>query len=1665
MDPEFATMPPLPSNATGPLFRSQKPQSEPVRFFPNLTDLSNNISPQWEVLPDVERTLHFRFTVRDHYSGAGCTAEDDMVLNVVNTGGPFVVTAPNTALNWPALSAQTVTWNVAATDLAPIDAPTVDILLSLDGGQSWPVTLAAGVPNDGVHNIIVPNNQTTSGRIMVKGTNHAFFDISDQNFTITPPQSNFTLVISPLIQTICAPNEGIYDIQIGSTGSFSELVQLDISGLPAGATATFSNNPVQAPGSATLTLSNLAALAPGAYTLTISAAASTGIQTETLGLIISAGVPGDVLLVAPADGSDAEETSPVFTWQSTPTAVQYALEVATDANFSGVILSENTIADTSFQPSNPLPPGTALYWRVRAMNECGNGAWSETRTFATINQICQTFTSQNVPMPIPGSGTPVIHSTLDITPTGIIDDVNIKNLYVGHTWVNDLVVSVTSPSGTSVTLLNQLCSSEDDIDLNFDDESTNTYVSIPCPPVGGGVFQPLSPLSAFNGEPLSGTWTLTVQDLFNQDGGELKSWGIEICYQTVASQPLSVTVSGNDVNCNGEKNGSATALITGGIEPYQLLWSNDATSNQIAGLGPGTYTVTVTDANGTTATDTVQISEPPALLLSLQSAATTCGNDNGQASANLSGGTPGYAFNWSNGATTDLIQNLPAGNYSLTVTDGKGCTQSATTQVGNSAPLSLSLTGAAVQCAGGSDGMISAITSGGSGTYNYLWSNGQNTPLIENIPAGNYAVTVTDATDGCVATSVFSVSEPAPIQLELTMTTATCGQSNGTALALATGGSGGFEFIWSNGQNMPQIENLPVGDYAVTVTDSHQCSGTKAGIISGTSPISVEVLGEDILCHGASDGFAAAQVVGGTGTYEYIWSNGQNTPQIENLTAGMYTVTVTDSASGCSDIGAIVLTEPNAISVTTTTTSATCGDQNGTASVAITGGMPGYDILWSTGDNTMTISNLPAGMYSVTVTDQTGCSQTQSATVSNIDGISAAAEWTDVNCAGVDEGTATIYVTGGSGEYAYSWSNGQNTPTVQNLSPGNYTATVTDIQSGCLASVGITIAAPDALVLSMTATEAHCGEPNGTASAFVSGGTPGYQYSWSNGQNTPVIENLAPGSYSITVTDEHQCTASKSIEVTGTEPVAVELLGNDPSCFDGNDGFVEAFPSGGSGQYAFIWSNGQNESMAQGLSAGNYRVTVVDLVSDCSEIGEILLSQPTPIQISITATAAQNGADGSAESIVSGGTPPYTWLWSNGDQTPNADQLAAGTYDLTVTDARNCTATASVTIQEVNPGCLENEISLTLLLDNYPGETTWELRSEDDEIIAGGGPYSTAGELIEESFCLPDGCYHFVINDVWGDGICCAYGQGYFELLDQSTGEILATGGAFGSRKTAAFCLPFAPMPCTFTVVNENDFESGWGIWNDGGSDARRSAADRVFANSGDYCVRLRDNSSTSVITTDPMDLSDFEEIRIDFSYYVRSFENVEDFWLQVSLNGGLSFNTIEEWNRGDEFENNDRNDGFAHIPGPFTPQTVFRFRCDASGNSDWVYLDDIVISGCSTGNFRPAERLAEPPAVMTQNRELSPSKTSEKPALDVFDLTLFPNPANDFLTIQWELPEDIPGTITLTDLSGKTLQTQTFSANSRQMEWRLSGVPPGVYLVIFNTKQGTLTRKITVVR
>lgn len=535
---EASTQPPTQIATAGPNFRSNPPIVSPNRYMPVLSSvIANNLAPTWEVVPTVARTMNFALTVRDNgVPNGGQTGRDNMVVTTASVG-PFLVNIPNTNVSWTPGSNQTVTWSVAGTTANNINAANVDILLSTDGGNTYPILLASKVPNDGSENITVPNNPGTTNRIMVRGYNHIFYDISNANFTIAAAASTFSVAFSGTPEeqnkSACQGTNVTYSFPYNALSGFSGTTTFSATGNPAGSIVTFSPASTNVNGTIVMTVSNTALSTQGIYNIVVNA--TSGATTKTVPFymeLFNSAFPV-MALTSPINNATGQNVSLSLTWAANSNATSYDVQVATDNAFTNIISSGN-VTTTSYAVSGLLE-ATDYFWRVLPKNSNCSGTYSSTNKFSTGQIACASTSSTNIPLTISASGAPTVNSTLNIPAGGTISDINIT-MNITHTWINDLTAILISPNATQVQLFALPCTSADiqNIVATFDDAGS-TVVCGTTPGISGTV-QPTGTLSSFNGLSSTGTWTLRIVDAYNQDGGVLNSWSLNVC----TIQPLGI---------------------------------------------------------------------------------------------------------------------------------------------------------------------------------------------------------------------------------------------------------------------------------------------------------------------------------------------------------------------------------------------------------------------------------------------------------------------------------------------------------------------------------------------------------------------------------------------------------------------------------------------------------------------------------------------------------------------------------------------------------------------------------------------------------------------------------------------------------------------------------------------------------------------------------------------------------------------------------------------------------------------------------------------------------------------------------------------------------------------------------------------------------------------
>jgi hypothetical protein len=624
----------------------------------------------------------------------------------------------------------------------------------------------------------------------------------------------------------------------------------------------------------------------------------------------------------------------------------------------------------------------------------------------------------------------------------------INNLGPGHytvtiTGANQASTStsvlITQPSQLGVTLLNQtqicvVAPNGTASAVPFGGVAPYTYAWS-----NGGNTAQISNLT-------SGTYTVTVTD----------SRGCTTATSTFVdffNEGVWVGDMITPIPCFGANNGMITAMPMTGTAPFTYLWNTGATTMKIQNLGPGTYTVTVTDANGCFGVHTVNLTQPTALATVTSSTGATCLN-NGTATITPSGGTPPYTVQWSTGSNQFTITGLAPGTYSATVTDANGCAKAASVVVtGTNIGLNLN-TSINVPAGCNIGGSATVAVLNGSGNYVYLWDNGNTGPVATNLTAGNHTVTVTDQVTGCTGIGAVNIPQASPIITTVVLTTnATC-NLGGSASASSTGGIAPYTYQWSNGQSGPVATNLVAGTYTVTATDATGCIKVASiTITQATGPtISASVISNATCLTGGS---AVVTVTsGGLAPFTYLWSNGQTTATATNLTPGVRTVTVTD-ANGCASVASVNIGQSGVPTAQVTLTLPSTCLVGATATAVGAGGQAPYTYTWSNGATTAVVTNLPPATYTVTVRDANGCTATAGITISTPFFPSVViTSSSNANCN--TPGTATASAAGGQPPYTYKWSNNQTTATAVNLQPGVYTVTATGA-NGCTATTSVTI--------------------------------------------------------------------------------------------------------------------------------------------------------------------------------------------------------------------------------------------------------------------------------------------------------------------------------------------------------------------------------------------------------------------------------------------------------------------------------------------------------------------------------------------------------------------------------------------------------------------------------
>jgi gliding motility-associated-like protein len=908
-------------------------------------------------------------------------------------------------------------------------------------------------------------------------------------------------------------------------------------------------------------------------------------------------------------------------------------------------------------------------------------------------------------------------------PYNFIDISSIESICMNllHPSDIDVVATLVAPNGTSVQLTSGGATvfGQNYTETCFSLDAA-TAITTGAPPYTGD-WLPDGDLTTLVGSQANGNWTLQVADQYpGFEGGLLINWSMTFnlannliwewtpaaglsctdCedpiaqptvtttydvtatdqYDCVFTESVTVTVidcnipcnlvasldGTTDASCSGAADGTVTISATGqiGILTYELDGGTvvQVDNGVFTGLTDGPHQVILTDANNCIETIDFTISTPNPMTVVLTPTNISCnGQNDGIITAVASGGDSNYSYEWDNSLITATINNLAANTYTVTVTDGNGCTVSVSEIITESDAILLTTTESPVACFGGNDGSSTVGATGGVGSFTYLWSDVQTTATAVDLVAGTYTVTVTDNAN-CTTTIEAIITEPlAPLGItSISQTAVSCaGENGGEATVVATGGTGLYAYEWIPSGGFADIATgLTPGTYTVIISDENVCTTTATVDIIESNPIVVTTSGTNLLCFEDNSGTVTAVANGGSAAFTYLWSdnNAQINATAIGLNAGTYTVTATDT-NNCTATNTVTIISPTAITIQLTPTNISCnGFNDGEITALASGGDGSYSYLWSNALATATISNLNAMTYTVIATDGMGCTASAEVMLNESTAMSLTISGTDISCSGGNDGTTNVIATGGATTYNYLWNDpsNQTTATATGLTAGIYTVTVTDANL-CTIENSITITEPAGLsIASISQTTVGCFASNaGEATVITSGGTGTVTYNWSpSGGNSNIATGLAPGTYAVVITDENLCDITANVDIIENDPLLVDIEGTDVLCGEGNDGTATVTPLGTSGPYTYLWSDPstQTGATANNLTVGTYTVTCTD-VYNCTATVSVTLTEPEGFTVYpvVADVSCFGGSDGDAGVFHTGGVYPYEFNWSTGD--------------------------------------------------------------------------------------------------------------------------------------------------------------------------------------------------------------------------------------------------------------------------------------------------------------------------------------------------------------------------------------------------------------------------------
>lgn len=763
-------------------------------------------------------------------------------------------------------------------------------------------------------------------------------------------------------------------------------------------------------------------------------------------------------------------------------------------------------------------------------------------------------------------------------------------------------------------------------------------------------------------------------------------------------QPAALIANTSFTNpvCSGGCNGIVSANPSGGTSPFSYTWTVPSNNQTVSNLCAGSYTVIVSDLNLCQDTQMVTLTSPAPITVNPGISPATCGISDGSIDAPAAGGLSPYTYNWLNPViiglgqqTNSLVTTIPAGTYTVIVTDAAACSATIIIPLSNSnGPTGATITSTNVTCNGQCNGTLN-ITNPVGGTPSYTLSWVGFLPInstITNLCAGTYTAQIKDS-NGCLFFPDTTIVEPQVIDDNENITSALCfGNCTGAIALNPTGGNGTYSYSWTPAANTGTITNICPGVYTATITDILGCTFTANYNLPSLTSITSNTVATNNICFNNCNGtLMVVNVAGGLPPYTYNWTDplGQSTPLANGLCNGNYSVNITD-ANNCSNSIPAVITSPPPVTFTPTVTQPGCGLCDGSALINPTGGTPSYTLVWSNNQTGNTLTNLCAGVYMAQITDGNGCISDTNIVINSSSTITGeTVVKADVTCAGVCDGTVSVTAIGGVAPITYHWlHNNSSSQSLVGLCAGTYFCNMADT-NGCIRTASVVIGSTTTLTITSQVTQSSCSANTGSITVNVTGGTGGpYTYAWLPAGSTPTVTNLAPGSYTLTVSDG-SCSKTQIYSVNSFSAPTLSFTKKDISCGGVCDGNIALTISGGSPGYTTLWSNAATTTSINALCAGSYSVIVTD-VAGCKAVQNFSLTTESPLVFSlpdVNNLLCSYTCDGSITSIPIGGTLPYTFSWTPAaPSAPTTNSLCAGNYSVSVTDVNGCLASETYTV-------------------------------------------------------------------------------------------------------------------------------------------------------------------------------------------------------------------------------------------------------------------------------------------------------------------------------------------------------------------------------------------------